>query len=211
VNHQDTKTRLLAAAENLFAMKGFRGISVREITDLAGANLAAVNYHFGSKAGLIAALVNRLLGELNQERLDLLDQIEAAAGDGPLDLEEILRAFFAPAVYKFVGPDKEFPGLLARLHAEPTPEVVEIIMNVFGPLAQRFLAALKRAVPQLSEQQLLIRALFMKGAILHSLADGDRLAQAFSDGRIRMQDPEVLTSELIGFCAAGFSHSLSEH
>ena len=56
----DTRTRILDAAEHLFAERGFRGTSVRAITDLAGANLAAVGYHFGSKAELLASVIRRV-------------------------------------------------------------------------------------------------------------------------------------------------------
>ena len=56
----DTRTRILDAAEHLFAERGFNGTSVRAITDLAGANLAAVGYHFGSKAELLAAVIRRV-------------------------------------------------------------------------------------------------------------------------------------------------------
>jgi len=61
----DTRTQILDAAEHLFAERGFRGTSVRAITDLAGANLAAVAYHFGSKAELLAAAARRVIEPIN--------------------------------------------------------------------------------------------------------------------------------------------------
>ena len=99
---RDTKARILDAAEALFASSGFAGASLRSITADADANLAAVNYHFGSKDDLIQAVFARRLTPLNEERLRLLDQLEADAGDGPPDLEAIVRAFLIPAFMRLM-------------------------------------------------------------------------------------------------------------
>ncbi|MAW61762.1 MAG: TetR family transcriptional regulator [Planctomycetes bacterium] len=203
----DTKERLRTAAEVLFAAKGFRGISVREITDRAGANLAAVNYHFGSKSGLLIEILESHIGELNRLRLARLDELEARARETgePLQLEEVLEAFLEPAVRRFLakgGPD--YPALLARLHQDPTPELTEALARIFAPVADRFFAVIHPLVPHLDETALLARSMFLKGAMLHILSDGDRLSSALTGGRVRLQDPDRLLSELIRFCAAGY-------
>ena len=91
-----TTERILDTAEELFAEQGF-STSLRNITADAGVNLAAVNYHFGSKEALIQAVFTRRLGPLNAERLRLLDAIEAHGwNDGAL--ESILEAFIGPAL-----------------------------------------------------------------------------------------------------------------
>lgn len=203
----DTKDRLRAAAEVLFAAKGFRGISVREITNRAGANLAAVNYHFGSKAGLLIQILEQHIGELNKERIAVLDRLEAEAertGE-PLKLEEVLEAFLAPAVRRFLeegGPD--YPSLLARLHQDPTPELIEALVRIFAPVAERFFAAMRPLVPHLDDTALLARSMFLKGAMLHAISDGDRLTNALTRGEVRLNDPDRVLKELIAFCTAGF-------
>jgi len=92
----DTKTRLLDAAETLFADHGIAETSLRDITTHAAANLAAVNYHFGGKDGLLAAVFDRRLSPVNQARLELLEAFESAAGGHPVPLEQILYANMAP-------------------------------------------------------------------------------------------------------------------
>ena len=92
--NRDTKIRILDAAESLFAEHGFAATSLRAITRHANVNLAAVHYHFGSKEGLVEAVFSRRLGPLNQERLELLDAVEARGGE----LEDVLRALIGPAL-----------------------------------------------------------------------------------------------------------------
>src|SRR6186997_3167761 len=93
-----TKPRILDAAEALFMEHGFEATSLRQITTDAGVNLAAVNYHFGSKEELFQAVLTRRLDPMNQERLALLDQLEADAAGKPLSCEAIIGAMFIPAL-----------------------------------------------------------------------------------------------------------------
>ena len=93
-----TKDRILDAAESLFMEHGFEATSLRSITAAAGVNLAAVNYHFGSKEELFQAVLTRRLDPMNQERLDLLSALERAAAPRPVACEQILSAMFVPAV-----------------------------------------------------------------------------------------------------------------
>jgi AcrR family transcriptional regulator len=204
VKPASTQARLLDAAESLFSERGFQGISIREITDQADANLAAVNYHFGSKAGLMKALIERQIGPLNQLRIEELDAAEAAAGEQPLPIDSLLRIFFTAPIRHFHKPGQKLPNLLARLHQDPSPEVVEVVVSVFQPIADRFLTALHRSAPHLSEAQLITRAMFMKGAMVHAMSDGLILASAMTEGRVSMDDPEELIEELVQFCTEGF-------
>src|SRR6478735_10998937 len=92
-----TKGRILDAAEALFLEHGFEATSLRAITASAGVNLAAVNYHFGSKEELFQAVLTRRLDPMNQERVDLLTRLEREAAPGPLPCDRILSAMFVPA------------------------------------------------------------------------------------------------------------------
>ena len=91
----ETKERLLDVAERLFADFGYRATSLRDITSEAGVNLASVNYHFGSKDALLAALLDRRFAPVNHRRLELLDELEASA-DGAVGLRDLVRAFLSP-------------------------------------------------------------------------------------------------------------------
>src|SRR5579883_3052628 len=87
----DTKTKILDAAEKLFAQNGFDATSLRDITTEAEVNLAAVNYHFQSKDSLIDAVIARRIEPVNRKRLELLE----SAGENP-SLEQLLIAFLSP-------------------------------------------------------------------------------------------------------------------
>ena len=80
----DTRERILDAAERLFMAHGYEGTSMRQITGEAAVNLAAVNYHFGSKESLMQEVFRRRLDWLNEERLRVLDHMEADANGKPL-------------------------------------------------------------------------------------------------------------------------------
>ena len=95
---EDTRERLLNAAEQLFAERGISGTTLRALTKAAKVNLAAVHYHFGSKEGLLDAVVERRATAMNQERLRELDELERSAGEGAPQVEDILRAFFLPGL-----------------------------------------------------------------------------------------------------------------
>ena len=84
-----TRERLLVTAEELFATRGIDAVSIRDITVAADANIAAINYHFGSKRGLIDAIVARRADALGSRRAELLDALDGA---GPVDLRELVRS-----------------------------------------------------------------------------------------------------------------------
>src|ERR1700675_3517531 len=94
----DTKTRILDAAELLFMEHGFEATSLRSLTSAAGVNLAAVNYHFGSKEELFEAVLTRRLDPMNQERIELLTRVEREASGRALSCEKILFAMLIPAL-----------------------------------------------------------------------------------------------------------------
>src|SRR3981081_1481862 len=115
----DTKTRILDAAELLFMEHGFGATSLRQITAAAGVNLAAVNYHFGSKEELFQAVLTRRLDPMNQERIALLTRFEGESAPRALTCERILAAMFIPALKLARDPKrggKNFLRLLGRAY-----------------------------------------------------------------------------------------------
>src|SRR6266478_9681248 len=95
---KDTRSRILDVAEELFGEQGLDRVSIRDITKKAKVNLAAINYHFGGKEDLIAAVFERRVVPVNEARLAALDLVEKSAGKGILELEAILEAFIRPAL-----------------------------------------------------------------------------------------------------------------
>src|SRR5689334_6046794 len=91
----ETRARLLDAAEQLFAERGLDAVSVRDITELADANTAAIHYHFGSKHDLIAAILERRAAAVGKRREELLDELDARDA---VDLRDVLQVLVQPTV-----------------------------------------------------------------------------------------------------------------
>ena len=153
----DTRTRILDAAEHLFAERGFRGTSVRAITDLAGANLAAVGYHFGSKAELLAAVARRVIEPINAAQCAGLDRLLARTPDPPAS--ELVEAFAGPLFDEM--PGDEGGARTSRLIVTIITDPAEEMRNWTGPaedtVRDRYLAAFGRALPSLSPEELWFR------------------------------------------------------
>jgi AcrR family transcriptional regulator len=179
---EDTKDRILDAAEMLFARDGYSGTSMRAVTSEAGVNLASVNYHFGSKEALLVAAFDRLAAPVNKERLAALDALEAD-GKEPT-LEEILEAFLLPALRLVV--DLGDRGLMAtrflgRVAADPTPAVQQMILSEFDVVSERFMVAIGAALPGLGQDELGWRFKLMVGVLIHVQSDEQWKRQLLSD------------------------------
>ena len=112
----DTKTRILDAAEKLFASHGIEGSGLRLITRKAGVNLAAINYHFGSKENLVRAILSRFILTLDQERDRRLEQAETRAVNSRERLEDVVRAFMMPWV-SFRKERPQYVRIIARIYS----------------------------------------------------------------------------------------------
>lgn len=202
-----TKDRILSAAEQLFAETGVATTSLRTITALARVNLAAVNYHFGSKEALVDAVYERRLRPLNRERLRNLDAVLSGAGNEPPPVEAIVEAFVRPILSaqraSEHGPHA-FLRLLAQTYSEASCELRELVMRENRQVLDRYRDALTRALPKLSEEELFLRIRCSLGA-LNQLLSGGEIARMLSGGR----EPGVLTDadldRLVAFVVAGFT------
>jgi AcrR family transcriptional regulator len=205
-----TKDRILDAAEKLFADQGFTATSLRAITTEAGVNLAAVNYHFGSKDGLMEAVFERRLAPLNQERISLLDALEASDENPPL--EKILEAFVGPPLRLHRDTDRGGPvfmRLLGRTLTEPSQAFHEIFVRQFAEIAARFTPALERALPVVPTDEVFWRMHFAIGAMAHTMCDTFRL-KLISAGRCDAgEDIDATIRRLVSFVAGGLRAPVS--
>ena len=199
-NAPNTKKRLLEAAEQLFATRGAAATSLRSITNAAGANPAAVHYHFGSKDELLLAVAERRADPVNRERLKRLDEFEASSAGAPLCIEDILDAFLRPEI---LGTDLPVSAIF---HHEPRETVTAIVPKVFGEVHRRFLSALGPPLPHLGPQELDVRFHFVIGLMLHVLRGFTEMPVPGTDpdggGDARLGSEAVLQN-LIEFSAAG--------
>ncbi|WP_045747538.1 TetR/AcrR family transcriptional regulator [Actinoplanes rectilineatus] len=150
----DTRTQLLDAAERLFAEHGFRGTSIRAITDLAGANLAAVGYHFGSKADLLAAVARRAVAPITAAQTAGLDRLLATSPDPTV--ADLVEAFAGPL---FDGMPADATRahrsrLIVAVITDPAPEMRAWTTPAEDTLRARYLTAFQRALPGLPAEEL---------------------------------------------------------
>lgn len=198
-----TKQRLLEAAEELFANEGFETVSVREITALAEANVAAVNYHFRSRAGLVNAVIERYIEPINRERLELLTALEKRGGE---TVEEILETFMRPFVTQVSGSElseRMFGKLMGRTFEGGVARVPPSVLKTFREVARRYRKALGKVLPELSDEDCFWRLQFMFGAMAHSLSHGD-LLQEVTGGRCGSPGIDDILARCVRFAAAGF-------
>ena len=158
VASSDTRAQILDAAERLFAERGFRGTSVRAITDLAGANLAAVGYRFGSKAELLAAVIRRVVEPIIAAQVAGLDLLLAQTPDPPV--AELVAAFAGP-LFDEMPADAEDGARTSRLivtiFGDPAEEMRSWTGSAEDTVGDRYLAAFGRALPGLSPPELWFR------------------------------------------------------
>lgn len=174
----DTRERILDVAEREFMAHGYEGTSMRMITSAAEVNLAAVNYHFGSKEGLLRDVFHRRLAWLNSERLAALDALEEQAQGAPLKPSQVLEAFFGTLLR--IGEDEALGGmtflrLLGRTLTEPAEFIRDFFAEEYSEVIERYKLALFRAVPDVPRAEIVWRLHFMLGAMSYAIAGTDIL------------------------------------
>ena len=201
-----TKDRILDAAEALFMEHGFEATSLRSITAAAAVNLAAVNYHFGTKEELFQTVLTRRLDPLNQKRVDLLTRFEREAAPEVLPCDRILSAMFIPALELARDPErggKDFLRLLGRAYADPAPFIRAFLAGQYAVMIARFKAAFARALPNLPKKELSWRLHFIMGALSYTLAGTDALRLIAELTPAETGNDEVLLQRLAPFLLAG--------
>ena len=206
MSQPDTKQRILDAAEHLFARDGYHATSLRGITTTADANLAAVNYHFGSKEALLEAVIVRRLDPLNEIRrgqLEALLQKAELAGEVP-SCREVLRAFVEPTLrLRQQGSEAEdFIALIGRTLAEPRGIAMSIFLRHMQPLLQRIFQALALSLPALTEQDLFWRMHFTMGCLSHIMRCHERYSMVPENVNIDLPVDELI-EHFLDFTTAG--------
>lgn len=206
----NTRDRLLDVTEQLIAQQGYANTSLREITAKAEANLAAVNYHFGSKEKLVSEMLSRRIEPLNKERFAMLDAELACAEkeDRRPNARMLLKAFIEPAITFFQSRDggKHFLRLFSRIHADPDDTVRRAFHHHMVPVFLRFFEALQKALPEISPDKLAPRIFFCIGAMGHGaslLVDEDLRNKGPELGLPPICDATAMSEELLGFVARG--------
>lgn len=199
---RSTCERLLDAAELLFAERGFEGTSVRAVTQAAGASVSAANYHFGSKDALLRATLLRRVEPVNRMRLERLEELETRVADGGLELEDVLHCFLAPSLELRAqqGGGDHLRQVAARLHSEPSERISALKRELFGPLSERFRAALARALPDQTPEEISLSFQLTVGVMVHVISGHLDLDLDLGAGSL---DDDALLRHVVAFVGAG--------
>jgi AcrR family transcriptional regulator len=192
-----TRAAILDAAERLYADRGFADVTLRDIVAAAGVNLAAVNYHFGSKDELIAELfVTRSLAT-NRERLNELKAAEAKGG-GRAPIDAILRALVGPTLRGCLGPENErstAARFMIRASIESVPPIRRIKNREIDHL-RKFAAAMRRSLSDRSEVDLYWGLHFALAMAHQTIRDGERLTK-LSEGLCDLNDVGMVIERIV--------------
>ena len=201
------RDRILDAAEHLFGEVGFAAASLRDIVEQARENLATVYYYFGSKNGLMEAVLKRRFGPLREEHLELLRAAQKHAGRAPLTVEQILEAMLLPPLRLAACDSAQRQAvmrLIGRIVSEPSPQIQEILHTQRAEVRSAFFEALKTTLPHVPSEDLFWRIEFVWGALSFILCNPKKIERD-TEGKCNLSDtPKVLT-EMIQFFSAGFT------
>jgi len=204
-----TRTAILAAAERLYAERGFSDVTMRDIVAAANVNLAAVNYHFGSKDELIAELFVTRSIALNRERLRELRAAEDKGG-GTADICDILRALVGPTLRDCLGPENArttAARFMIRASIEAVPPIRRIKNREIDHL-RKFAAAMARALPERGEVDLYWGLHFALAMAHHTVRESERLTK-LSDGKCDLNDITGVIERVVAVAAMGLQSAVA--
>jgi AcrR family transcriptional regulator len=202
---QKTRDRILDAAETLFAQRGFEGVSVRQIMRKADADVSLAYYHFESKQDLFDQVMLRRADTLNSLRLEALEAVERDHTDDAPTVEEIIGAFTNPLLDLLASDHekwKHYFQLIAQINSS-TEWGGELMTRYFDPLVSRFIEALRKALPDCSEEDLFWSYHFLSGTLTLTFAETGRIDN-LSGGVCRSSDMQSIAERMPTFLAAGF-------
>jgi AcrR family transcriptional regulator len=164
---KDTKATLLECAEKLFLAHGFEGVSIRQITDAADANVAAVNYHFNGKMNLYREVLAQRLDEITRDKLTLLKEVDEQ--QPAADLEQILDTFVR-SYFDLLLASPDSDRLLQIIYREMGPDAVAsdlVTTRLVKPIHQAFQETILKACPDLDKDHVSYCISSIIGQVLH--------------------------------------------
>lgn len=199
----DRQNVILDAAEALFSVHGFYGVTVRQVATEAGVDPALLNYYFTSKRGLFEAVLSRRAEIVNANRLLSMARYETE--NETLTVEGCLSAFFEPVLqwWETGGPGwRNYLRLVALVNNTPAWGG-ETMTRFFDPVIKTLIGMLRRAVPDARDEDLYWSYHFVSGALSLSFAETGRIDQ-LSDGLCRSADVQAVRERIAAFLAPGF-------
>jgi len=204
-SRSDTATRILDVSERLFVEHGFEATSLRMITQQASVNLAAVNYHFGSKDALFESVFSRRLGPWVGGCLAELDAEEAK---GTPSVEAVVMSYVRPALVLSKDPARGgvmFVRLFSRVLVENHRQLRETISQQHSEFVTRYNDAFRKALPQLTSEEVAWRMHLGFSVMFHAFAGNDVLKLFGRSSTVSARDPDLIVKHLVPFVVAGLT------
>lgn len=201
-----TARRILRSAEKIFANGGYRAMTLREVTREAKVNLAAVNYHFGSKSNLMRAIIRDRFEPINAERLESLNAAKRQYTPGPIPLSVIFDCLFRPMFSvsgSALAKETSLVRITGRALAEPADLLRDLHREFFEELSRQFMAEIARTRPDLDETALQYRFFLSISTMIGTLIDQVCL-ESISSGKLSAVDTDRILRELTTYVVAGF-------
>ena len=203
----DTRDRILRAASDLFATTGFNGATLREITERAGANLAAVNYYFRTKEDLIISTIEEAVRPLVAARMMALQNCLELSKPNLPNIDQMAEALVGPLLTFSEGENRNRLLLLMQIRSDPEGDYNAVVVEHFKPLHELFVTILKAVLPHLTKSEIAFRYDCARGATLQSLielAPARTLVSLPQSERENMATIKRRKSTLVKFVSAGF-------
>lgn len=200
------KNRILDSAEEMFSLRGFHGVTLRQIAAAANVDVALANYHFGRKRALFDAVLLRRVDIVNTARYDALEAyLGSLDGERP-EAHGIVRAYLEPLGKIQASSDQGMKNYLALIAAvnNSVEWGGELMSQYFNPLIEQFIAALKFAFPQANDKAIYWGYHYLSGALTLTLAETGRIDQ-LSNGVVKASDTKDAYAYMIPFIAEGMT------
>lgn len=201
---EETRERMLDAAEKLFALHGFHGTSLRDVAREVEAPIALVTYHFASKENLLDRVVERRASYMALCRIKALDEARTKAGTRPIPTQALIEGYVWPFIERSSrgGPGwKNYSQFVARL--ANSPQQIGVISKHYDGVARQYIAEFYRSMANVPEVDVIHAFSFMTGVMVHAVAEPGRV-DSLSMGRHHGSDLETLFSKMVPFLAAAF-------
>src|SRR3954453_11259620 len=196
-----TRESIMATALRLFAQRGIDAVSLNEIVQVAKVNAAAIHYHFGSKDGLIEAILRQNASALGERRNQFLDALE---GRRRVTVRDVVKAMVDPVIeLKQTASGLDYVRFLAgvSLHRKYS----ELLADITAPYTERYLRMLERVTPKLSAASRLRRFAYARTFVYQAVATTDRTVELWMQAHGQADDGSTAEDGLIDLLAAGIN------
>ena len=204
-NPPSKKQQILDAAEELFAKRGFMGVTLKEIAGKSGVDIPLLNYHFKNKIVLLEDVLRRRADEINKDRLKLLDGARKASGDRSPGVEPVMEALIYPLVGRCMhgGPEWSYYAMVVGQLAF-SRQFISTIHDLYDPVAQHFVSAMRLALPDASLEKVLWGYQFSVSSMIAVIGNTGRI-DLMSEGEFSSADLQSAYEHLMTFVTRGLS------